>query len=142
MGCCGFCTRFYGIHLLLVFLLLVCAILNTRTVLAAVEKDTRESSADSMQKTVGAPSNLPAAVLWYQEKAKDGDAEAQYNLGNVYEVGFGVEVSYELAAKWYEEAAEQEHQLAQLKLGILYILGKGVRESTLKGGKWIRAAAK
>jgi len=105
MVCSGFRTQYYGINFLLVFLLLAFALLNANTVVA-VEKDAGELSVDSIQKTAGDPYDLPAAVLWYQEKAKDGDAEAQYNLGNVYEVGFGVEVSYELAAKWYEEAAE------------------------------------
>ena len=103
------------------------------TVLAAV---TEEPTAKSEQ------TPLPAAVVWYKEMADKGDKEAQYNLGTVYETGFGVLVDDKEAAKWFLKAAEQDHVLAQLKLGILYYLGKGVRESSIKGDKWIRAAAK
>jgi len=141
MICSDFRAQYYAINTLRVFVILAFSVLNVSTVVA-VEKETSQPIVETTQKTIGSSSNLPAAVLWYQEKASHGDAEAQYNLGNVYEVGFGVEVNFELAAKWYKDAAEQEHELAQLKLGILYILGKGVRESTLKGGKWIRAAAR
>lgn len=85
---------------------------------------------------------LPTAVIWYKELAEKGDKEAQYNLGAVYETGFGVSLNFEEATKWYLLAAEQDHVLAQLHLGVLYMLGKGVKESSIKGAKWIRAAAK
>jgi TPR repeat protein len=98
------------------------------------------ASAEAAAKPGQAP--LPAAVVWYLEKAKKGDKVAQYDLGTVYETGFGVLVDEKEAAKWFLKAAEQDHVLAQLKLGILYYLGKGVRESSIKGDKWIRAAAK
>ncbi|KPJ92877.1 MAG: hypothetical protein AMJ55_09085, partial [Gammaproteobacteria bacterium SG8_15] len=61
--------------------------------------------------------------------AKSGDADAQYNLGSVYETGFGVKADSDEAVRWYKEAADQDHQLAQLKLGIMYILGDGARQS-------------
>jgi len=85
--------------------------------------------------------NLPTAVVWYMEMAKNGDADAQYNLGSVYETGFGVKADVLEAVEWYKKAAEQDHQLAQLKLGILYILGDGVRQSIIKGTNWINNAA-
>ena len=84
---------------------------------------------------------LPAAVVWYKDLAEKGDKEAQYNLGAVYETGFGVKVDFKESSKWYQMAAEQEHVLAQLHLGVLYLLGKGVKESSIKGAKWIRASA-
>lgn len=85
--------------------------------------------------------NLPTAVVWYMEMAKSGDADAQYNLGSVYETGFGVKADPDEAVRWYKEAAEQDHQLAQLKLGIMYILGDGTRQSVIKGTNWIRSSA-
>jgi len=85
--------------------------------------------------------NLPSAVVWYMEMAKSGDADAQYNLGSVYETGFGVKADPDEAVRWYKEAAEQDHQLAQLKLGIMYILGDGTRQSAIKGTNWIRSSA-
>ncbi|WP_455218584.1 tetratricopeptide repeat protein [Kaarinaea lacus] len=85
--------------------------------------------------------NLPTAVVWYMEMAKSGDADAQYNLGSVYETGFGVKADPDEAVRWYKEAADQDHQLAQLKLGIMYILGDGTRQSAIKGTSLIRSAA-
>ena len=85
--------------------------------------------------------NLPTAVIWYMEMAKSGDADAQYNLGSVYETGFGVKADPDEAVRWYKEAADQDHQLAQLKLGIMYILGDGTRQSIIKGTNLIRSAA-
>ena len=87
-------------------------------------------------------SQLPVAVQWYMEMAEKGDREAQFNLGAVYETGFGVAIDRAKAAKWYQKAAEQDHALAQVHLGILYMLGNGVKESSIKGSKWIRAASK
>ncbi len=133
-------ARNVTISTLLVFFLFMNLGLKASAV-GAVERGD-ELGGDSLNKSLNQPVNLPSAILWYSEKAKNGDAEAQYNLANVYETGFGVEVNYELATKWYKDAAEQGHQLAQLRLGVLYILGKGVRESSLKGGKWIKSAAR
>ncbi|MCI0507367.1 MAG: sel1 repeat family protein [Gammaproteobacteria bacterium] len=87
------------------------------------------------------PENLPTAVVWYMEMAKSGDADAQYNLGSVYETGFGVKADPDEAVRWYKEAADQDHQLAQLKLGIMYVLGDGARQSIIKGTNWIRSSA-
>lgn len=84
---------------------------------------------------------IPTAVVWYMEMAKSGDADAQYNLGSVYETGFGVKADILEAVDWYKKAADQDHQLAQLKLGILYVLGDGVRQSIIKGTNWIHSAS-
>ena len=88
-----------------------------------------------------ADQQLPTAVMWYMEMAKNGDADAQYNLGSVYETGFGVKRDPDEAVRWYKEAATQDHQLAQLKLGIMYVLGEGTRQSIIKGTSWIQSAA-
>jgi len=89
-----------------------------------------------------ADANLPTAVVWYLEMAKNGDADAQYNLGSVYETGFGVKADPIKAVDWYTKAADQEHPMAQLKLGIMYILGDGIRQSTIKGTSLIERSAK
>jgi TPR repeat protein len=85
--------------------------------------------------------NLPTAVIWYLEMAENGDKDAQYNLGSIYETGFGVEINTKEAAQWYRKAALQDHELAQLRLGMLFYVGEGVKQSTIKGVKWIRESA-
>ena len=84
----------------------------------------------------------PAASLWYQELAAQGDVDAKYNLGMMNEVGWSIPVDLKKAIKWYREAAKEGHAEAQLRLGMLYYLGLGTRKSKLKGESWIRKAAK
>jgi len=40
------------------------------------------------------------AARWYLAAAQQGDAEAQYKLGELYELGYGVPQSHELAFMW------------------------------------------
>ena len=43
----------------------------------------------------------------YQAAAENGDAEAQYKLGDCYDKAKGVTRDYEKAAYWFAKAAEQ-----------------------------------
>jgi len=43
----------------------------------------------------------------YRESAEQGNADAQYMLGECYYYGAGVEVNHKEAVKWYQKAAEQ-----------------------------------
>ena len=65
-------------------------------------------------------------IKLFKNGAKQGDAEAQYNLGYMYENGKGVEGDYVIAAEWYEKAAAQGHAKAQNNLAFLYRKGYGV----------------
>jgi uncharacterized protein len=58
--------------------------------------------------------------------AEQGDADAQYNLGVMYQNGQGVLQNYKTAAKWFTLAAEQFHANAQYNVGVMYENGKGV----------------
>lgn len=58
--------------------------------------------------------------------AKDGDAQAQYGLGLVYQRGWGRE---DEAVKWLTRAAEQDYAPAQTELGRMYQWGKGVEQN-------------
>ena len=53
-----------------------------------------------------------------QSKAEQGDAEAQFILGSMYEYGWDVEVekNFQEAAKWYKLAAAQGYALARLDI--------------------------
>jgi TPR repeat protein len=84
----------------------------------------------------------PAASLWYQELAAQGDVDAKYNLGMMNEVGWSIPVDIKKAIRWYREAAKEGHAEAQLRLGMLYYLGLGTKKSKLKGESWIRKASK
>ena len=59
------------------------------------------------------------AAKWYRLAAEQGDANAQYVLGVLYENGLGVEQSNTEAAKWYRKAAEQGDTFAAKRLAKL-----------------------
>ena len=52
--------------------------------------------------------------------AEQGDADAQFNLGVMYDEGDGVPQDYKEAFKWYRLAAEQGDAFAQFELGVMY----------------------
>lgn len=78
---------------------------------------------------------------WYLPAAEEGDMEAQYNLGFMYETGWGVGIDEAKAANWYKEAAELQHDMAQLRLGMMYVVGAGVAKDTDAGIEWLRQSA-
>ena len=63
--------------------------------------------------------NLKSAIRWLREAAKNGDAEAQYELGLLYEQGEGVAADKVEAGRFYRQAAtggfaKAEERLKQL----------------------------
>ena len=81
------------------------------------------------------------AAASFEQAAKQGNADAQYQLGFMYETGQGVEQDYRRAAQWYEKAAAQGHAQAQYQLGCLYREGLGVEENYEEAEKWWQRAA-
>ena len=66
-------------------------------------------------------------VFAIKELANQGNAEQQYNLGEMYYFGKGVPQDVAEAVKWYRLAADQGNADAQLALGMMYeIDGMGV----------------
>jgi TPR repeat protein len=62
--------------------------------------------------------------------AEQGDADAQNDLGVMYDNGNGVPQDHAEAAKWFRKAAERGLARAQYNLGIMREIGKG------RGGDW------
>ena len=58
--------------------------------------------------------------------AQQGDADAQFNLGEMYYYGQGVPQNDKTALKWYTLAAEQGYAEAQFALAVMYLRGQGV----------------
>eukprot|EP01088_Endostelium_zonatum_P022223 TRINITY_DN934_c0_g1_i1.p1 TRINITY_DN934_c0_g1~~TRINITY_DN934_c0_g1_i1.p1 ORF type:complete len:145 (+),score=49.46 TRINITY_DN934_c0_g1_i1:135-569(+) len=56
------------------------------------------------------------AVHWWNRAAQEGDAEAQFKMGECYEQGVGVKQDEGLARRWWLMAAEQGYVPAQEKL--------------------------
>jgi hypothetical protein len=73
--------------------------------------------------------------------AEQGDARAQYILGNLYFDGWGVSKDEQAAAHWYQLSAEQGDVDAQYRLGELCYKGQGVLQDYKKAAKWYRLSA-
>src|SRR5580692_11794527 len=59
---------------------------------------------------------VTAIQLW-RPLADQGNAFAQFNLGNMYRNGQGVRQDYAAAVSWYRKAADQGYIPAQFNLG-------------------------
>ena len=73
--------------------------------------------------------------------AEQGDADAQYNLALMYDIGQGVLQDYQTAVKWYTLAAEQGVAKSQYNLGVSYAKGEGVFQDYTYGHMWLNIAA-
>jgi hypothetical protein len=84
------------------------------------------------------------AIGWWIESAEQGNAELQYGLAKLYEIGaaqFGIEKDEAQAAKWFERAAAQGHAKAQYALARAYEEGRGVARNRAQALAWYGKAA-
>ena len=96
------------------------------------------ASAKSASAATAQKKGIDAALL---AKANAGDAEAQYQLGNMYNFGDGVRRDYAQALVWYRKGAEQGDAESEFQLGGLYHFGHGVPQDDAQGFAWIMKAA-
>jgi len=90
----------------------------------------------------GVAGDFSEACKWFRKAAEQNDAEAQYDLGSVYdEGGEGVPRDLVEACKWYRKAAEQNYAKAQCCLGNAYNFGTGVPQDNVQAYKWLALAA-
>ena len=64
--------------------------------------------------------NYVQALNSFYALAKEGDADAQYNVGLIYANGKGVKQDMAQAMEWYEKAAKAGQGDAAYNLGIIY----------------------
>ena len=81
------------------------------------------------------------AIIWYRQRAEQGQADAQYYLGLMYALGKGLPRDYRKAAMWFRKAAEQGYADAQFDLGRLYAVGDGVDQDLVQAYILITLAA-
>jgi len=74
-------------------------------------------------------------------EAERGTSESQYELGNMYTKGIGVDVDYQQAIATYEKSAAQGFEKAAYKLGLIYFEGSGVPSNMRTAFRWFRSAA-
>ncbi len=81
------------------------------------------------------------ALTEFRPLAQQGDADAQFYLGQMYRKGQGVPRDYAEAVRWYRQAAEQGAAAGQGSLGFMYSEGRGVAQDYVQGHMWISLAA-
>ncbi len=75
------------------------------------------------------------------ERAEQGHARSQRQLGIMYYQGQGVEVDYAIAYSWLSKAADQGDDVAQTMLGVMYGEGQGVPQDRVKAHMWLSLGA-
>ncbi len=96
-----------------------------------------------MKEGVGAyqRADYAAALGEFKPLAENGDADAQFYLGEMHGRGQGMKRDLKKAARWYREAAVQGHTTAQAILGGLYAAGLGVPRDFGRAYYWLIIAA-
>jgi uncharacterized protein len=82
-----------------------------------------------------------SALRIWLASAEAGSAEAQNNVGEIFERGVGGQPDYAAAASWYQKAAAQGYSRSMVNLGALYEQGLGVEKDPLKALNLYRQAA-
>jgi uncharacterized protein len=78
--------------------------------------------------------DMAGAHALFAQAARQGDAEAAYQLGEM-------ERGNATAAQWYRQAAEQGHARAALMLGLLQKNGEGIAQDKAGAAHWLGVAA-
>ena len=83
---------------------------------------------------------VTAYRLW-TERAKSGEAEAQYRVGTIYVKGLGRPKDAYQARDWFQQAALQGHGAARFSLAMTYYVKKPNSDEQDVTVHWLRAAA-
>jgi TPR repeat protein len=81
-----------------------------------------------------------ANQIW-QALAEQGDAEAQYRLGLLYDLGLGVEQNSKTALHWFEKAGDAGFAAASFAAANIYAGGRGVAADAYVAFEWYLVAA-
>jgi uncharacterized protein len=82
------------------------------------------------------------AIAEWEALGNAGDADALFNLGQVYRLGHGVDINLVTAEYLYRRAAEAGQIEAQNNLATIYYLGEGVDRRLGDAIRWWRTAAR
>lgn len=74
-------------------------------------------------------------------QAEAGDAQAQFEIGLAYQLGYGIGRDLNRARLWFGRAADQDHPRALAGLGFLMLLGQGGPRDLSGAERVLRRAA-
>ena len=99
------------------------------------------SNSSDMEKASAAAQDFDPGRKQVWERAKKGNAEAQYQVGMMLLQGTETQQNYGEALKWFHSAAKQGHTAAEVNLGLLYKSGRGVLQDFTQAAQWFQKAA-
>jgi uncharacterized protein len=82
-----------------------------------------------------------AALALWLPFAEQGNAQAQTEVGELYERGVGAIADPSAAAHWYRQAADKGDTRAMVNLASLYERGLGVARDADQAAQWFRRAS-
>lgn len=121
-------------------LLLVTCLVALFNASSASAQDNAESQFDAGIAAMERGHYATAMRAWLP-LANAGIAQAQNNMGHMYEEGLGVAQNYTTALDWYRKAADSGLAEAQQNVGLLYFYGYGVAENAREAVRWFQMAA-
>jgi len=102
--------------------------------LAAASPDTSLDGFDATRQ-----GDYSGALKYWQERARTGDAQAQFNLALMYHGGLGVAMDEAAALQWYTKSAQNGYPWAQEYLAIAYQEGWfGLKRDPDKSRDWLK----
>ncbi len=128
-------------HVFVVVVVVAVGILLGIPLLAGLAKkgqngESVQGDAQAQSKQNGACERMSISEL--RKAAEQGDAEAQFKLGEVYMQGKEIPRNDAEFVKWWRKAAEQGHPAAQT--GLYFHFSFGSPEDRAEGGKWLDKA--
>ena len=75
---------------------------------------------------------MNAVIGLWRSAAEQGHADAQYNLGFMYDQGKGLKQDFGEAVRLFRKAADQGDVKAHCNLGVMYVQGQGVKQDLLR----------
>jgi TPR repeat protein len=80
-------------------------------------------------------------IAWIRQAAAQQYAPAEFQMGQIYDFGFGVAPSDREALDWYRKAAAHGSAGAQRAVGEFYRKGRAVAPDPAEAVRWFRRAA-
>ena len=81
------------------------------------------------------------AVEWFGKAAAQGFPSAEFQMGQLYDFGFGVAQDDREALAWYRQAAEHGDAAGQRAVGDFFRKGRGVDADAVEAVRWYRRGA-
>ena len=81
------------------------------------------------------------AIDWFRKAAAQRYGPAEFQMGQLYDFGFGVVQSDPEALSWYRRAADRGSAAAERAIGDFYQKGRSVTADPSEAARWYRRAA-